>query len=123
LNIGFPDWLRWVGFALGLVSVAFWTWTQVALGMQWSPQLRLHKGHHLITTGPYAHLRHPMYAAISGFGIGLALVSANWVFAALTLLVLIGLAVRVPQEEQMMIDEFGDEYRTYMRQAGKFLPR
>lgn len=123
LHIGLPDWLRWVGFAVGLGSVAFWTWTQTELGTQWSPQLRLREGHHLITTGPYAHLRHPMYAGMSGFGIGLALVSANWVFVALTVLVLLGLAVRVPQEERMMIEKFGDEYRVYMRRAGMFLPR
>ena len=123
LHIAFGDGLRWLGFALGLVSIAFWTWTQAALGKQWSPQLRLREGHYLITTGPYAHLRHPMYAGMSGFGIGLALVSANWVFVALTILIWVGLVVRVPQEERMMIDEFGETYRAYMRRAGKFLPR
>ena len=54
-----PDWLRWAGFAIGLVSVAFITWTQVTLDTQWSAQLQLTKGHHLITTGPYARMRHP----------------------------------------------------------------
>jgi len=38
--IAVPDWLRWVGFVFGLVSILFWTWTQAALGTQWSPQLR-----------------------------------------------------------------------------------
>ena len=53
LSVPFPDWLRWVGFALGLASLGFWSWTQVALGKEWSPQLQLREEHHLVTTGPY----------------------------------------------------------------------
>ena len=41
LSVPIPDWLRWIGFALGLASVGFWSWTQVALGKEWSPQLQL----------------------------------------------------------------------------------
>ena len=38
--------------------------------------------HHLITTGPYAWVRHPIYSAMLGYGIALALVTANAVFYA-----------------------------------------
>src|SRR5512138_1137597 len=55
-----PAWLRWAGFVLGLFSVAFWTWTQVALDTRWSAQLQLTKDHSLVTTGPYARVRHPL---------------------------------------------------------------
>jgi hypothetical protein len=41
LSVPFPGWLRWAGFALGLVTLGFWTWTQIALGKEWSPQLQL----------------------------------------------------------------------------------
>jgi steroid 5-alpha reductase family enzyme len=33
------------------------------------------------------------------------------------------LAARVPQEEQMMLERFGDDYRDYMRRTGRFFPR
>jgi len=36
-----PAWLRWMGFALGILSVAFMTWTQFTLDTQWSAQLQL----------------------------------------------------------------------------------
>lgn len=42
-----PAWLRWTGFAIGVVSVIFWTWTQVTLDTQWSAQLQLTKDHQL----------------------------------------------------------------------------
>jgi protein-S-isoprenylcysteine O-methyltransferase Ste14 len=34
-----------------------------------------------------------------------------------------GMYVRVPKEEQMMLDEFGEEYQAYMQRTGRFLPR
>ena len=122
-RIAFADWLRWLGFILGLVSILFWTWTQITLGKEWSPQLQLRKDHHLITSGPYAHIRHPMYTAISGFGLSLALVSANLIFVALAAMVIVGLYFRIPQEEKMLIEEFGDEYQKYTQRTGSLLPK
>ena len=122
LSAPFPGWLRWVGFALGLASLGFWVWTQVALGKEWSPQLQLREEHHLVTTGPYARIRHPLYTAMIGYGTSLALVSANWGFVALAVSAIAALIVRVPKEEQMMIEGFGERYRTYMQKTGRFFP-
>jgi len=123
LSIPLPPRLRWAGFALGLLSLAFWAWTQAALGTHWSAQLQLREGHHLVTTGPYARVRHPLYTGMIGWAVGVALVTANWVFVVFSALSLVGLAVRVPREEQMMLDEFGDEYRAYMGRTGRFVPK
>ena len=119
----FPGWLRWVGFALGIVSLGFWIWTQVALGKDWSPQLQLREDHHLVTTGPYARIRHPLYTAMFGYGTSLALVTANWVFIIFAVMIIAGSAARVPKEEQMMIKEFGEEYEAYMQKTGKFFTK
>ena len=123
LSVPLPDWLRWAGFALGLASLGLWTWTQVALGKEWSPQLQLRDEHHLVTTGPYTRVRHPLYTAMIGYGIGLALVTANWGFIVLAVVIIAGSVARLPREEQMMIERFGDEYTTYMRRTGRFFPK
>ena len=123
LSAPFPDWLRWAGFALGLASLGFWSWTQVALGKEWSPQLQLREEHHLVTTGPYSRIRHPLYTAMLGYGTSLALVTANWVFIVLAVAVIAGSIARVPKEEQMMIEEFGEEYKAYMQRTGRFFPK
>ncbi len=123
LSIPIPDWLRWAGFALGLGSLALWTWVQVALGKQWSAQLQLRDEHHLVTTGPYSRVRHPLYTAMFGYALSLALVTANWIFVILTLAMSLGMAARVPREEQMMIEAFGEEYRGYMHRSGRFFPK
>lgn len=123
LSIPLPVWLRWAGFFWELTSLALFTWAQVALGKEWSPQLQLRQEHRLVTTGPYARVRHPIYTAMFGLGSSFAFVTANWAFILLAVAMIAGLLRRVPKEEQMMIEEFGDEYRAYMKRTGRFLPR
>lgn len=123
LDFTLPAWLRWLGFAIGLVSIALTLWTQLELGRQFSPQLQLRPEHQFITGGPYARIRHPLYTAVDGFGLALALVSANWLFVAFFILSLLGLWFRVPNEERMMVDQFGEEYKAYMQRTGRFLPK
>jgi protein-S-isoprenylcysteine O-methyltransferase Ste14 len=118
-----PGWLRWTGFGLGLLSVAFWTWTQIHLDTQWSAQLQLRQEHRLVTSGPYARIRHPLYAAMFGWATALGVLTANWIFAAMAVLSIVGTVVRVPKEEQMMLEAFGDEYKAYMQRTGRFFPK
>lgn len=118
-----PAWLRWTGFGVGILAVVFWTWTQVTLDTQWSAQLQLTRDHHLITTGPYARIRHPLYAGMIGWCAALSLLTANWIFVAVCVLAIGGLLWRVPKEEQMMIEAFGDEYKEYMKRTGRFFPK
>ena len=118
-----PAWLRWAGFALGLISVVFWTWTQIHLDTQWSAQLQLKKNHKLVTTGPYAYVRHPLYMGMIGWAVSLSLLTANWIFVAVCALSIAGVVGRVPKEEQMMIEAFGDDYKAYMQRTGRFFPK
>jgi protein-S-isoprenylcysteine O-methyltransferase Ste14 len=123
LEFYLPTWLRWLGFAIGVASIALLIWAQIELGRQFSPQLQLRQEHQLIITGPYSRVRHPLYTALFGFGLSLAMVSANWFFVAFFVLSLFGLVIRIPKEEQMMLDQFGDEYRQYMQRTGCFIPK
>jgi len=118
-----PDWLRGVGFIIGLFSVALVVWAQVDLGKQFSPQLQLRQEHHLVTSGPYARVRHPLYTGLYAFGLSMALVSANWFFVFFFVISLVGIAARVPREEQMMLEQFGDEYREYIQRTGRYVPK
>ena len=93
------------------------------LGKYWSPQLQVQKEHKIITSGPYRVIRHPIYTAMFIWVIGLALFTASLVFALLALLTIIVLILRIPKEEKMMIEQFGDEYKKYMQITGRFFPR
>ncbi len=118
-----PPWLRWGGAVLGLVSLVLLVWVQHTLGRYWSTDLQLRQEHVLVTGGPYRWVRHPMYAVIFMYLIGLTLVSANILFAVGTVLAIVLLYRRIDEEEKMMVARFGDEYRNYMKQTGRLLPR
>ncbi len=123
LLLPFPDWIRWFGFALGLASLALLAWSQWELGRHWSAQLQLREGHRLVTSGPYSSVRHPLYTSMFGIGISFALLTAHWFFVAMALVAIFGMGLRVSKEEMMMVDQFGEEYRSYISRTGKFLPR
>ena len=117
-----PDWLRWAGFALGIASVGLFAWTHRILGRLWSPYLQLRQGHQLITVGPYARIRHPMYSAIVGWMLSLGLVAANWIPFVFATLSGLNFMLRIQGEAKMMLQQFGDEYREYMKRTGRLLP-
>ncbi len=56
-----PPWSRWVGAALGIVTLPLLLWTHHALGKNWSGALEIKGQQTLITSGPYRWVRHPMY--------------------------------------------------------------
>lgn len=85
--------------------------------------LRLHRNHSLITSGPYRFIRHPMYLAFYLIVFAQLLVSSNWVVgfygvSAWSLLYFI----RIPSEEKMLKEKFGDEYNKYKEKTGRILP-
>ena len=118
-----PTWSRWLGAALGIVTLPLFLWTHDALGKNWSAGLVIKEGHTLIIGGPYRWVRHPMYTAIFLQSLTFFLLSANWIIGLAGLGANILIAARVDKEEALMIEEFGDEYRAYMQRSGRFLPR
>ncbi len=123
LSVPFPAWLGWLGIALGLSSLVIYVWSRLAIGKEWSSDLRLRDRHQLVTTGPYSRVRHPIYLALILFMTSITLVAANWLLIAFLTISATDLALRIPKEEQMMIEEFGDEYEAYMQRTGKLLPK
>ena len=63
-----------------------------------------------------------MYTAIIGWMMSLGLVSANWIPLVFAALVALNFRLRIRGEEMMMLEQFGDEYRQYMKRTGRLLP-
>ena len=119
----FPIWSRWIGVGLAVISLPLLIWVHHTLGRHWSTNLQLKQNHTLIAEGPYRRVRHPMYTALFSFFVGQALVSASWLIVVLVVVAILVLYARIGKEETMMIEQYGDEYRAYMRRTGRFLPR
>jgi len=123
-HLELPAAVRWVGLAFAILGIALLRATHHALGSNWSGKLEIAEGHRLIVVGPYRRVRHPMYTALFCMAFAYSLLSANWIvagtnIAAVTLMYL----ARVRDEEQMLIDQFGDDYRAYMRRTGRLVPK
>jgi protein-S-isoprenylcysteine O-methyltransferase Ste14 len=119
-----PIWFRWTAFALWAVSMAGLWWIEISLGNNFNTTLHLREDHTLVTTGPYRYIRHPMYAAQIPLIFSWLPASANWLVGLPGLIGgLLVFALRIPHEEEIMMERFGEAYREYMQQAGRFLPR
>ena len=114
---------RCLGVVLAVLSMGLLYITHKSLGINFSPKLQLRDNHRLIKEGPYRLIRHPMYTAeLFGF-LAAFLISANIIVAAVNILAMIVILIRIPMEEKMMINRFGQEYFEYMRGTGRLLPK
>ncbi len=117
--------------ALGVVgallfAVGIWLlWRSHAdLGRNFAPTLQIVENHSLVTDGVFRRIRHPMYAAHLLWAIGQMLLLQNWIAGPAFLVVQIPLYLRrIPAEERMMLEQFGDEYLEYMKRTGRLIPR
>ncbi len=122
-SLKLPWWLRWLGAGLGAASLPVAYWVFHTLGKNITPTVETREKHELVTGGPYRWVRHPLYTVGSSFFASPSLVAANWFMGLATVVVLVMLLVRLPKEEEKLIERFGDEYRAYMERTGRLLPR
>jgi protein-S-isoprenylcysteine O-methyltransferase Ste14 len=122
-NYPFMPVLAWIGTLT--FGAALWLFyrTHQELGRNWSVSLDVREGHALITSGVYSRIRHPMYAAFWLWAVAQALLLSNWVAGPAGL---VGFGIlyflRVGEEERLMLDTFGEEYRSYMDRTARIVP-
>jgi protein-S-isoprenylcysteine O-methyltransferase Ste14 len=91
------------------------------VGANWSPSLEIGAGHRLVTDGASSAVRLPMCAsALAGAIIAQALLLQKWIAGLAGLPAFLAFQLmRVPAEEQMMIDRFGEAHRAYAPRTGR----
>jgi protein-S-isoprenylcysteine O-methyltransferase Ste14 len=122
--LNLPLWLRWVGLGAALVGFALLQWAQNSLGQNWSDAPRMMKAQALITIGPYRLIRHPIYTAFLLI-LGSTLLIASNGLIGLCWIGMTGLEIvsRMNFEEALMLEYFGEPYRSYMQRTGRLLPK
>lgn len=129
-----PDWVAWARFELPLW--ARWVAALIAMGMipalhsvfatignNISPTEATRANHQLITSGPYRWIRHPLYTFGTIFFLALSALTTLWWLVLFLGPALLALVWRVRYEEANLVARFGNEYRAYMQQTGRFLPK
>jgi protein-S-isoprenylcysteine O-methyltransferase Ste14 len=122
-QVDLPLACRWTGVAIGATCLPLTYWLFSSIGTNITQTVETRREHELITDGPYRYVRHPLYTVGVAMFFSFALMAANWFIGVATALVLIMLVIRLPKEEQKLIERFGDEYRQYMSRTGRLLPR
>jgi protein-S-isoprenylcysteine O-methyltransferase Ste14 len=118
-----PAWARWTGVAIGLIAGVLLTWTLSTLGENLTDTVVTRSKHTLVTTGPYAWVRHPFYVSAALAILANSLVTANWFVFVTGLIAFTLLVIRCRKEEENLIARFGEAYGAYARRTGRFLPR
>lgn len=118
----FPSpFVGWLGAACAVLGIGIAIWARFYLGRDWSAYPTEKEGHALVTSGPYAFVRHPIYTGVMLAGLGSAFLGS--VFAIGFALVIIALfAARIPREERIMLELFPGQYPAYQARTKKLVP-
>jgi protein-S-isoprenylcysteine O-methyltransferase Ste14 len=110
-----------IGIVLCATGIAFAIWARRHLGRNWGMPMSLQEGHELVTTGPYARVRHPIYTGILLAMLGSALaVGAAWFLPFLIFCAYFVYSAKT--EEKLMIQQFPNEYPAYQARTKMLVP-
>ena len=115
-------WPFWIGAAVTAAGLLFAVWARQHLAGNWSSEVTIKQGHELITTGPYALVRHPIYTGIlAGFlGSAIALSQVRGVIGFVVIFLV--LWPKLSMEEKWMRSEFGETYASYAKRTAALVP-
>jgi protein-S-isoprenylcysteine O-methyltransferase Ste14 len=116
------DTLGWTGVVLcvlgfGLAIIARWH-----LGRNWGMPMSRKEQPELVTSGPYAHLRHPIYTGLILAMLGSA-IGVNLTLALMLVPVGAYFIYSARREESVMLQLFPEQYAAYMARTGMLAPR
>jgi len=111
------------GVVLGVLS-AVMAWQAVRhLGRQFRIHAGLYEDHELVRTGPYALVRHPIYASLLGMLLCSMMIMTPWEWTVLPLALFIaGTEIRVHAEDALLASRFGDQFRIYRQSVRAYIP-
>ena len=115
-------WLFIVAAALTGAGILFSVWARRHLGAYWSATVTIKEGHQLITTGPYAIVRHPIYTGLLLALVGTALAVGEWRGVVAVALAAVSIYPKIRLEERWMREQFGEKYRAYCQHVPALIP-
>jgi protein-S-isoprenylcysteine O-methyltransferase Ste14 len=112
-----------IGVTLTTAGVAFAIWARWHLGANWSAIVSIREQHELIRTGPYRHVRHPIYTGMLLAMAGTALVLGELRGLLAFAITLFAFYWKARKEEAWLTREFGESFEAHTKQTGMFLPK
>ena len=110
-----------LGALIAILGISLAVWARRYLGRNWGMPQSVKENPELVTTGPYAYIRHPIYSGVLLAMIGTALVTSMlW----LVIFVVAGgyFIYSAYQEEKLMLKTFPDTYPAYKARTKMLIP-
>ncbi|MEO7223107.1 MAG: isoprenylcysteine carboxylmethyltransferase family protein [Devosia sp.] len=97
-------------------------WARIHLGTLWSGTVTRKAQHKIIKTGPYAIVRHPIYAGVSLALIATVLLRPGWLGLAGAALIIASFVIKYRLEERFLMHDLGPEYAAYRKKVAALVP-
>ena len=108
---------------LTLAGILFAWWARIHLGRLWSGTITRKENHHVVDSGPYALVRHPIYTGLIIGILATGIAVATWPALLGALFVSFGEWQKARMEEGFLSVELGQEaYRSYSRRVPMIVP-
>ncbi|MGE5608956.1 MAG: methyltransferase family protein, partial [Bacillota bacterium] len=115
--------LAWLGVAIAAIAFAA-TWAcWRKMGKSWRMGIDPNEHTQLIVTGPYAYVRHPIYALSSLLMLATVAIIPSPLILLVALAHLALLQWEARREEKHLLNQHGTTYAAYYTQVGRFIPR
>lgn len=115
--------VAFAGAVLALTGALFAAWAKTRLGRLFSTQLGVQEGHELVTNGPYAVVRHPIYLGLIDFIIGSALYLNDVALLGVAFLFVLYFTAQIRIEERFFAAHFGAAWTQYTARTPALFPR
>lgn len=110
------------GLSFTVVGMWFGLWARVMLHRMWGETGAVGHQHALLCTGPYRLMRHPVYAGVIVAAVGTAIIFRRVECFLGVLLIAAGFWFKLRIEEQLMLQQFGEEYARYRSTVRALIP-
>ena len=114
--------IAWTAVVLCIAGLLFALWARFILGRNWSSVVTLKEGHELVERGPYRFVRHPIYTGMLAMFFATALVQRHFAGFVGVLLMFVSFWVKLGLEENLMLQQFPEQYAAYRRRTRRIIP-
>jgi protein-S-isoprenylcysteine O-methyltransferase Ste14 len=117
------DGWQWLLLVFAFLGFGFCWWARIHLGPLWSGWITKKNEHHVIDTGPYKLVRHPIYTGLIVAAVVTAIDTGTLTAIAGAVIIIVGYAFKARLEEQFLTKELGeDAYGVYRRSVPMLVP-
>jgi len=117
------DGLKWIMVALIAGGLSFTWWARIHLGRLWSDWIVKKAGHHVVATGPYSLVRHPIYSGLILAALATAIEKGTSIALIGAALMTIAFYTKARREERFLRAELGENaYDAYARRTAMLVP-